>query len=204
MSCTEELAIAANEFVECFLAIPAGVEKASDYAHYNFVHGSLTVPLNWIRGVRKHMAKVRKSFEQLESYCLAHGCYSVANEDRCEIKAAQLRLFTKRALKCLSRCAQQLQLCITGLARCARRCRTQASLFGSWSRDAGLRDARDNECEEQADYCSKILESLALTGEMVQEVAGVLPSLIRRVGEQEAELLTSVDNVIGKLASLFQ
>jgi hypothetical protein len=166
----------ANTFVECFLAIPSGLERASDYIRYVYTYGDLQVPTPYVDQIRKRSRRLQRTFEKLESYCLGKGCYVISHDNQ-GLNVCRTRQLLAAALVICKKCVPDFVYIARVVSRCAMMCHTSASIAGEWHRGKRHRELALNERCAYQTYRIEMLKSLANSGEMVQDVIALSKKL---------------------------
>jgi len=183
-----------NSFVECFLAIPSGLERASDYIRYVYNHGDLQVPTSFVDQIRKRSRKLRRNFEKLETYCLAKGCYVIGHDDK-GLDVRKTRQLLSAALAVCQKCAGDFVYMARLISQLATVCHASASIAGEWHRGRRYRELALDERRAYQTYREEMLKPLSDSGEMVQgvfELSGKLCDYLRKSG-QNAQSSTQSD-----------
>lgn len=184
LSMSADLLSDANSFVECFLAIPSGLERASDYIRYVYTYGDLQVPTPFVDQIRKRSRRLRRTFEKLESYCLENGCYVIGHDDK-GLDVRKTRQLLAVALVVCKKCVPDFVYMARLVSRCAMVCHTSASIAGEWHRGKHYRALALDERRAYQTYRAEMLKPLSDSGGMVQDVFALSTRLVAALRNEE-------------------
>lgn len=197
LSMPSDLITDVNSFVECFLAIPSGLERSSDYIRYVYNHGDLQMPTSFVDQIRKRSRKLRRNFEKLETYCLAKGCYVIGHDSK-GLDVRKTRQLLSAALAVCQKCAGDFVYMARLISRCATVCHASASIAGEWHRGRRYRELALDERRAYQTYREEMLKPLSDSGEMTQgvfELSDKLCDYLRKSGSNTRALTTLVQQM---------